>query len=546
MTNKLRAGLCVIGPGQGGRLVAAGWALETALSKGRAFGGRVVHISGAAAPSSALPADRVSAARVFMEAGRRVHAARLAVSTGLIAPPQNTVGFDAAELVADRNAAGRYMRLAGRAGLAAGAPASGALANGTLATGTDAHLKAIGVTRLEGHAVFTAPDTVMVGGQSVTARTFVLAPERRWHVPAIPGLGEIDYLTPDRPLNLSRPSETLAVIGFSGAALGLAQAHRRMGARVVVLGGDENEGDTEGFDSEVLARIDSCLNREGIVIRRDLRLVRVESRGREAELVAEGPGGEERFVVGQVLVAGRQEPLFAPVPDEPADDSEPSERDDGGLRAGLILCKNGVPICDSRLRTTNHRVFLIGGGPDPFSEALEWQASAIVGHALRRKYLRALPKVRMMPLEPQVAVVGASESEAQARNWRGLPFFASRRPVRVMRLPLPAAGILPKEVAAGGHTGGEVRLVVSPGGKVLGCTLIGEGAADQAGMWMLAVSNRMSVGEIAGAGMPDATGAAVSFAAARSYLHHPRFAGVVSLLRDFPFLLATLRRWFAR
>ncbi len=48
---------------------------------------------------------------------------------------------------------------------------------------------------------------------SPTAERFVLAPGSRPHIPTIPGLGEVDYLTSDTVMRIETLPESMVIVG---------------------------------------------------------------------------------------------------------------------------------------------------------------------------------------------------------------------------------------------------------------------------------------------------------------------------------------------
>ena len=98
-----------------------------------------------------------------------------------------------------------------------------------------ARFAGLGVRVVEAPARFVGPREVEGGGLRVRAKWIVVATGSSALVPPIPGLGAVPYFTNETIFaNRVRPDH-LIVVGGGPIGLELAQAHRRLGARVTVL-----------------------------------------------------------------------------------------------------------------------------------------------------------------------------------------------------------------------------------------------------------------------------------------------------------------------
>ncbi|MCH7777325.1 MAG: FAD-dependent oxidoreductase, partial [Gemmatimonadetes bacterium] len=95
----------------------------------------------------------------------------------------------------------------------------------------------LGVNVIQGAARFTSPRDVEVGGRHIRARRFVIATGSSPAAPPIPGLDQVSYLTNETVFDLDERPERLVVIGGGPIGTEIAQAYRRLGARVTLLEG---------------------------------------------------------------------------------------------------------------------------------------------------------------------------------------------------------------------------------------------------------------------------------------------------------------------
>src|SRR2546422_10329146 len=135
----------------------------------------------------------------------------------------------------------------------------------------------LGVDVFLGEARFTSPDTVEVGGQTLRFKRAVIATVARATAPPVPGLAETGYLTNETVFNLTQCPARLAVIGGGPIGCELAQAFQRLGSQVSLLHKNAHLLDRE--DMEAAALVQKAFIREGITLRLNATITRVERNG---------------------------------------------------------------------------------------------------------------------------------------------------------------------------------------------------------------------------------------------------------------------------
>ncbi|WP_029029220.1 dihydrolipoyl dehydrogenase family protein [Salinarimonas rosea] len=345
-----------------------------------------------------------------------------------------------------------------------------------------ARYRAMGVTVLARHARFVDRATLDVEGTRVRARRFVLATGSRPLVPDIPGLAETPYLTNETVFDLDERPRRLLVIGAGPVGMELAQAHRRLGAEVVVV---SNGPALAGQDREVAAIAANALRAEGVDLREGIAVLAAEAIAGGVRLrVRAGEGAPEEVLEGSHLLvaAGRR----------------PTVGDLGLEAAGVAHDAAGIRV-DARLRTTNRKIYAIGdcasGGTGGlrFTHAASQHASLVVRDALFR--LRApldptaIPRVTYT--DPEIASVGLSEEEAFRRDAKA----------RILRWPV---GELDRAKAER-RTHGLIKAFVARDGRVLGCAIAAPHAGELIAPWTLALAKRLKARDLAGIVMPYPT-----------------------------------------
>jgi pyruvate/2-oxoglutarate dehydrogenase complex dihydrolipoamide dehydrogenase (E3) component len=352
---------------------------------------------------------------------------------------------------------------------------------------------ALGVRVIRAEGRFTDDKTVLAGDVTIKARRFVLAVGSRPAVPPIPGLDSVSYLTNDTIFDLGSPPERLLVIGGGPIGVEIAQAHRRLGAEVVIL---EAARVLPREDAELAAVVERVLLREGVDLRTGVAIERVEAEGDRIVICLKGEGPAERIEGRHLLVAtGRT----------------PTTENLGLEAAGIAFDRTGIKV-DRSLRTTNRRVYAVGdcaggeAGPYKFTHAANYHAGLVIRSALFRLPVRvdpaAIPRVTFT--DPELAAVGLSEEEARAKH----------RQIRILRWPVAEND----RAQAARATQGHLKALVTGRGKILGCAIAAPHAGELIVPWALAMSKGLKVQDLAGLVFPYPTFSEVTKRAAVEFI----------------------------
>jgi pyruvate/2-oxoglutarate dehydrogenase complex dihydrolipoamide dehydrogenase (E3) component len=366
----------------------------------------------------------------------------------------------------------------------------------------------LGVTVLRASAHFTGPNEIEAGEARVRARRFVVATGSSPAMPPIPGLAESSALTNETVFDLDSRPDHLVVIGGGPIGVEMAQAHRRLGASVTLL---QRGCILPKDDPEAVAVVRRRLSAEGVTIREGAKVIHVGRRHNGVVVKVEIDGGPTEIAGSHLLVAaGRRA------------DVEGLSLD----AAGIEHSPKGITV-DARLRTSNRRVFAIGDvtGGYQFTHMAAYQAGIVLRNALfhwpAKVDTRAVPWVTYT--DPELAHVGltAAMAEEQGHNVRIVSFsFGENDRARAER-----------------ETEGFAKIVVGRRGKVLGATIVGRSAGELILPWVLAISQKLGIGAMAGVIVPYPTLSEVSKRAAGAYyaptLFGPTTGRIVRLLQRF-------------
>jgi pyruvate/2-oxoglutarate dehydrogenase complex dihydrolipoamide dehydrogenase (E3) component len=325
----------------------------------------------------------------------------------------------------------------------------------------------LGVKVIRETARFTGPTTVRTGDTTISARRFVIATGSTAFVPPIPGLAEVPYLTNETVFDLDEAPAHLIVIGGGPIGIEMAQAHRRLGAKVTVL---EIFMIMPKDDAEAVSVVRARMRAEGITLLEGVTVGGVEREGNSVAVAIEVSGQKQRLLGTHLLIAAGRRPNVAGL---------------GLGEAGIEHDSKGIKI-DQRLRTTNKRVFAIGdvAGGYQFTHMAGYHAGIVIRNAVfnlpAKVDYRAVPWVTYT--DPELAHVGLTEAQARAKDLAATaikwPFSENDR------------------AQAERSTDGFIKAVVGKGGRIVGATIVGRHAGELILPWVLAVQKCLTVGDM--------------------------------------------------
>ena len=356
----------------------------------------------------------------------------------------------------------------------------------------------LGVRVVRAAARFLDPATLEAAGERFTARHFVIATGSRAVVPPIPGLEGIPFLTNETLFENTVLPSHLLVVGAGPVGLEMAQAHRRLGARVTVI---EAGTPLAHDDPELSAVVLATLANEGVDILSGAAVTR-------AFATADGVGLEldgGRTVSGSnlLLAAGRR----------------PNIEGLGLEEAGVAFTKKGITV-DRGLRTSNRRAYAIGdvaGGR--FTHEAGYQAGIVIRNALFGLPAKAdAPIPHVTYTDPELAQAGLTEAEARARHGSA---------VTVLRWPFAEND----RAVAEGRTDGFVKIVTGRRGLILGAGIAGRQAGELIQPWILAMAQGRKISVMTGPVLPYPTRGEAGRRAAIQYFtdfaSNPLLRGVI-------------------
>jgi len=323
----------------------------------------------------------------------------------------------------------------------------------------------LGCTVIREHARFEDPKTIVSATTRTRARRIVVATGSRAFIPPIEGLKDVPYLTNETVFTLPDFPEHLVVLGGGPIGLEMAQAFCRLGAKVTVI---EMGRALPRADAAHAAIALDALRGEGITILEQHKARRVSSEGGHIRVHTEYGTSNPVIEGSHLLVAtGRKAVL-----DGLDLDKGRVEHDHKGIKVGDTLRSHSNP-----------RVWALGdaAGREQFTHVAGWHASVFTRRAFFKQGTRAssLPVPAVTYTSPEVAQIGLTEAEAREKHGdriitSSFPFHENDRAI------------------AEGKTLGECKLVLDKG-KLVGASIVGEGAGDILQVISVAMSNGLKL-----------------------------------------------------
>ena len=332
----------------------------------------------------------------------------------------------------------------------------------------------LGAQIVFGKVSFLDEHSVNLDGRTLSARSWIIATGSSPALPPVEGLANTPYLTNETIFNQKKLPARLIVLGGGPIGLELAQAMGRLGSRVTIVEFMDQILGPE--DQDIAAILQEQLKEDGIMIYTATKAVKAQYDGSLFHLTvadANGKGQNSILTAEALLVAAGRKPNI----DGLALDA-----------AGVIFTPRGIPT-DARMKTNIKHIYACGdvNGLLPFTHVAGYEAGIALTNAILRLPRKAdYAKIGWCTYtDPEIASIGYNEKRARKE---GIEY-------RVWEEQLAEND----RAQAEGATKGKIKLLVSPGGKLLGCQIIGAHAGELIHEWIIAIQGGVKLSTIAGA-----------------------------------------------
>ncbi|HEC18507.1 MAG TPA: mercury(II) reductase [Gammaproteobacteria bacterium] len=335
-----------------------------------------------------------------------------------------------------------------------------------------------GINLLRGWARFQDQHTLIVtradgSEDTVTADRILLATGARPAIPDITGLKDTPYWTSTEALIAEQIPEHLVVIGASVVALELAQAFLRLGSKVTVMARSVFLSKEDPAIGEELVKV---FEEEGARVLLHTLPDSVTHDG--SQFILPSKAGEIRC--DQLLVATGRQP-----------NTDQLDLD----KAGVEIGRNGAIVIDDHMRTSTRHIYAAGDCTNQpqyvyVAAAAGTRAAINMMGGDAALDLTAMPRVVFTG--PAVASVGLTEKQAKDQG-----IDTDTRTLDLENVPRALANF---------DTRGFIKLVTEKdSGRLIGTQILAPEAGEMIQTAVLAISNGMTVDELAGQLFPYLT-----------------------------------------
>lgn len=319
------------------------------------------------------------------------------------------------------------------------------------------------ITIKEGHVQFVDHHSVQVGEERLTGDKILIATGSRPVIPEIDGLRDVpfltsDLLTNDEPMEMRELPPSLIILGGGYIALELGQMFRRFGVEVTILERN-NQLLAHGYEPAVGKTIGEVFEKEGIRVLTNTSVRSVRQDGKEIVVTTQANDKTRELRAEKLLVSTGRRPNSDKIDIE---------------KSGVALGRHGEVHVDEFLRTNISHIFAAGDviGRETGSQMATPVGSHDGGIAAQNAFTvderhrvdhRVIP--RTIFTDPQIAIVGMTEEEAQAA---GQECWCSTVPMSLV----PRAGAIR-------DTAGIIKMVADDiTEEVLGVSMVGNSAGE--------------------------------------------------------------------
>jgi pyruvate/2-oxoglutarate dehydrogenase complex dihydrolipoamide dehydrogenase (E3) component len=329
-----------------------------------------------------------------------------------------------------------------------------------------------------GEASFTDEHTIILNGNTLSAKNWVIATGSSPGIPPIVGLNKTAYITNKEIFSLDHLPKSMIVLGAGPIAIEMAQAFCRLGSKVMVIQRSSQILSRE--DNDMADQVMQVLNSEGVVFHFNASVVRINDHGSEkGVLIKNGSGREISLRAETILVAMGREANLAGL---------------GLEKIGIEFDRKGVKV-DSRLKTNQKHIYAAGDatGGYQFTHAAGYEGGVVVSNAIFH-----FPKkvdYTFFPwctyTDPALASIGMNEKRARDA---GIEYSVWEEEFKDNDRSL-----------AEGERIGKIKMILDEKEKPIGVQILGPQAGELLGEWVAVLNGKVKLSTLASSVHPYPT-----------------------------------------
>lgn len=270
----------------------------------------------------------------------------------------------------------------------------------------DQNIRNAGIDLFKETARVLGPGEVTAGATTLRGTSIILATGARAHIPCVPGLEDVGYITNIEAVLLPELPASMAIIGAGIIALEFAQIFARFGVAVTVL--SRKPRLLPMYDADMVAALQEALERSGVAFQMGVDLQEVCCQEGQKRITFQQGEHTRHLDAAEILVAAGREPNIEGM---------------GLQEAGVMISPEGI-IVDFTLQTTVPGIWAAGdcvAGAPRFTPMADDMARVAVDNALGRKRAQHA-RDRLMPTviftDPELGHVGMTADQARQAGFR--------------------------------------------------------------------------------------------------------------------------------
>jgi len=325
---------------------------------------------------------------------------------------------------------------------------------------------------IHARAKFVDPHTVQLNnGQTLAARSFILATGSVVSPPPLPQLSHAGYITSDEALTLTKLPRSIIILGGGAVAVEFAQFFARLDVKVTLI--QRSPHILKETDEEAANVVENVFKREGITLHTGTTLTNARRVEDLKEIEFQQNGTSKRVQAQEILLALGRSPNTSCL----------------NLDHAGVATEGDRITTNTAMQTSASHIYAAGDctGPHEIVHIAIQQgeiAAHNIAHAAHPKQIDYRLLISVVFTEPQLATVGLTEKVAIARN---IPYLTASYPFddHGKSLIMEARD-------------GFVKLLANPvSGEILGGCCVGPVAGELIHEIVAAMHKRMTVHELA-------------------------------------------------
>lgn len=317
----------------------------------------------------------------------------------------------------------------------------------------------LGAKVIRAEAKFIAPDSITAGDIQLRARRFVIATGSSPSLPPISGLEQVPFLTNETIFQLREQPEHLIVIGGGPIGCELAQAFLFLGSKVTIL---EALTIMPRDEQALVGILREQLLAQGLNLYEHAKVLSVSGLNNSLKVIIEINGQKKTITGTHLLVAAGRQANVQHLDLE---------------KANVKYTHKGIEV-DSRLRTTNKKIYAIGDviGGYQFTHISNYHAGIVIRNVIFK--LPAHVDYRSIPwvtyTTPELAHAGITTEQA----------VKQKIAISTVEMSLEENDRAQTERA----TNGRIKVLLSKKGKILGVSILAQNAGELILPWIMLIN----------------------------------------------------------